>query len=1099
MTSKFTHLHTHSHYSLLQALPKIDQLVKTAKKMGMESLALTDNGNLYGAIEFYQECEKKELKPIIGVDFYVAFGSRHDRRAGIDKERYRLVLLAENLQGYKNLIQLVTISHLEGFYYKPRVDKEILEKYSEGLIAIAPSFSSDIIKSLAMSREDEAHERLDWYKKVFAGSPEAPNFFLEITHHPEIKGHEEKMKMLVDFARKTKTPMCAAQDVYYMSPEDRAARETLMSVMNNGDILDRLDEKTDDFSFISPETAEKYFADLPDALANTQKIADRCNLKLELGKWVFPDFKVESGLSPGEELKRLTYEGLARRGVEQTTEVTERMEYELGIINTKGYAPYFLVVGDLLRFAHENGILSNIRGSVSGSLVTFLSGITNINPLEYDIPFERFLNPDRPSPPDIDMDFADNRRDEMVEYAKSKYGIDKVAQIGTFGTMAARGSVRDVTRAMGFPYALGDSLSKMIPIGAQGFPMTIDRALNEVLELKERYEKEPDVKTIIDMAKKIEGCARHMGIHAAGVVMAPTPITDYTPLQFDPKGVRDDVIISQDLASSFQSKANEKSDKVYSSRREGKIITQYDMYSIEEAGLLKFDFLGLRNLSIIADALALIKKLDDITLTTEQIPIDDKKTFEMLARGETSDLFQLNGDGMTRFLVDLKPARIHDINAMVALYRPGPLQFIPMFIEGKHNESKIKYLDPSLKPILEKTYGVLVYQDDLLMMARNIAGYSWMEVDKFRKAVGKKIPEEMQKQKEKFINGCIEHSKWPLKKAQELWTWIEPFAAYGFNKAHSVSYGLVAYQTAYLKAHFPAEYMASVLTHHNGDVEKVSESVAECKRLGISILPPDINESFKVFTVIKSKTDGEKDSIRFGLNTIKNFGEGISESIISERKKNGAFKTLSDFLRRIKDKNLNKKSLESLIKAGALDSLGDRFTLFHNLDRLLTFHKEETKSETAQDSLFGMFSGPATVDDIELEKAPEGNSANRLQWEKELLGLYISGHPLDSFRHKLDGRETTIKKLLETAKDKQPVVFGGMIEEIKPIMTKKGDKMAFIKVADLTGSIETVAFPKILVEFADILAPESCVVIKGTLSVRNGEKSVLVEKVKAMV
>jgi DNA polymerase-3 subunit alpha len=759
------------------------------------------------------------------------------------------------------------------------------------------------------------------------------------------------------------------------------------------------------------------------------------------------------------------------------------MEYELGIINTKGYAPYFLVVGDLLRFARENGILSNIRGSVSGSLVTFLAGITNINPLEYDIPFERFLNPDRPSPPDIDMDFADNRRDEMVEYAKRKYGVDKVAQIGTFGTMAARGSVRDVTRAMGFPYALGDSLAKMIPMGAQGFPMTIDRALNEVPELKERYDKEADVKTIIDMAKKIEGCARHMGIHAAGVVMAPTPITDYTPLQFDPKG-------------------------------EGKIITQYDMYSIEEAGLLKFDFLGLRNLSIIADTLTLIKKLDGITLTTEEIPIDDKKTFEMLARGETSDLFQLNGDGMTRFLVDLKPARIHDINAMVALYRPGPLQFIPMFIEGKHNASKIKYLDQSLKPILEKTYGVLVYQDDLLMMARNIAGYSWMEVDKFRKAVGKKIPKEMQEQKDKFIQGCVTHSKWPLSKAQELWTWIEPFAAYGFNKAHSVSYGLVAYQTAYLKAHFPAEYMASVLTHHGGDVEKVSESVAECKRIGIQILPPDINESFKVFTVIKARgnSSGEvygaggvssglelKDSIRFGLNTIKNFGEGISESIISERKKNGPFKTLSDFLRRIKDKNLNKKSLESLIKAGALDSLGDRFTLLHNLDRLLTFHKEETKSETNQDSLFGMFSGPATVEDIELEKAPEGNFANRLQWEKELLGLYISGHPLDSFKGKLEGRETTIKKLLETAKDKQPVVFGGMIEEIKPIMTKAGDKMAFIKVADLTGSIETVAFPKVLVEFADILAPESCVVIKGTLSVRNGEKSVLVEKVKAMV
>lgn len=1101
ITLMFTHLHTHSHYSLLQALPKIDELVKTAKKMGMDSLALTDNGNLYGAIEFYKECDKQGIKPIIGVDFYVAFRSRLDKQTGVDKERYRLVLLAKNEIGYKNLIHLVTISHLEGFYYKPRVDKEILEKYSDGLIAIAPSFASDIVKSLSMSREDEARERLEWYKKVFApgdvgdATPDlsgAPNFFIEITHHPEIKGHNEKMKMLVDFARKTDTPIIAAHDVYYMLPEDRSARETLMSVMNSGDISDRLDEKTDDFSFVSAEVAEKYFADLPDALENTAEVAGRCNLKLELGKWVFPDFKVESGLSADEELKRLTYEGLTRRNVEQTKEVTERIEYELGVIATKGYSPYFLVVGDLLRFARENGILSNIRGSVSGSLVTYLAGITNINPLEYEIPFERFLNPDRPSPPDIDMDYADNRRDEMVEYAKRKYGADKVAQIGTFGTMAARGSVRDVTRAMGFSYTLGDSIAKMIPMGAQGFPMTINRALDEVPELKDRYEKESDVKTIIDMAKKIEGCARHMGIHAAGVVMAPTVITDYTPLQYDPKG-------------------------------EGKIITQYDMYSIEEAGLLKFDFLGLRNLSIIADTLSLIKKLENITLKTDDIPIDDKKTFEMLARGETADLFQLNGDGMTRFLVELKPTTIHDINAMVALYRPGPLQFIPLYIQGKHNAAKIKYLDPALKPILQKTYGVLVYQDDLLMMARNLAGYSWMEVDKFRKAVGKKIPEEMEKQKEKFIQGCVEHSKWPLAKAQEIWTWIEPFAAYGFNKAHSVSYGLVAYETAYLKANFPSEYMAAVLTHHDGDVDKVSSSVAECKRLGISILPPDINESFQTFTVIKSKNSEEKDSIRFGLNTIKNFGAGISESIITERKKCGAYKSLSDFLRRVKDKNLNKKSLESLIKAGALDSLRPsadvvsadiepstrdlsqkptesdyRQTLLHNLDRLLTFHKEEVKSETAQDSLFGLFGDGALQNEINLEKAPEGNFANRLQWEKELLGLYISGHPLDSFRHKLDGRETTIKKILETGKEKQTVVFGGMIEEIKPIMTKTGDKMAFIKLSDLSGSIETVAFPKVLTEFTDILAPEACIVIKGTLSIRNGEKSVLLEKVKVM-
>jgi len=963
------------------------------------------------------------------------------------------------------LIQLVTVSHLEGFYYKPRVDKEILEKYSEGLVAIAPSFGSDISKSLETAHIEQATERLDWYKKTFGPK----NFFIEITHHPEIKGHQEKMKTLVDFARKTSMPICAAHDVYYMSPEDRAARETLMAVMNNGEISDRLDEKTDDFSFISPEQAEKYFADLPDALMNTEKIASRCNLKLELGKWVFPHFVVESGLSHDEELKKLTYSGLVKRNVDQTKEVTERMEYELRVIRDKGYSPYFLVVGDLLGYAHEHGILSNIRGSVSGSLVTYLAGITNINPLEYKIPFERFLNPDRPSPPDIDMDFADNRRDEMVEYAKQKYGVDKVAQIGTFGTMAARGSVRDVTRALGFPYGLGDRIAKLIPIGSQGFPMTIDKALEDVDELKELYKTDSQVKTIIDMAKKIEGCARHMSKHAAGVVIAPTPITDYTLLQFDPKG-------------------------------EGKIITQYDMYSIEDAGLLKFDFLGLRNLSIIADTFALVKKLRGTELSMDSIPIDDKKTFEMLARGETADLFQLNGDGMTRFLVDLKPTSIHDICAMVALYRPGPLQFIPIYIEGKHNAKKIKYLDPALKPILEKTYGVLVYQDDLLMMARDIAGYSWIEVDKFRKAVGKKIPKEMQEQKDKFIQGCVTHSHWPLSKAQELWTWIEPFAAYGFNKAHSVSYGLVAYQTAYLKANFPAEYMASVLTHHGGDVEKVAESVAECKRIGIKILPPDINESFANFTVVKSTTSDNlgMGTIRFGLSTIKNFGEGIGASIIEERKANGAFKSLSDFLRRIKDKNLNKKSLESLLKAGAMDRFGDRTDLLWNLDTLLTFNKEEKRKENPQDSLFGFLSEPEKISEINLQKAPAGNPADKLLWEKELLGLYISGHPLDSFRHKLEGREQTIKKLKETAKEKQIVVLGGIIEEIRPVMTKTGDKMLFLKMADLTDSIEAVIFPKILEEFADILAPESCIVVKGAFSTRNGGMSIVVDKVKQM-
>ena len=642
-TAKFIHLHTHSHYSLLNALPKINALVDEAKKNEMSALALTDNGNLYGAIEFYQTCKKKGIKPIVGIDAYVAYRSRRDKQAGVDKERYRLVLLAKNNAGYKNLIELVTLSHLEGFYYKPRMDRELLEKYHEGLIAIAPSFSSDILGSLKVSNDDQALERLDWYKKTFGSDGGEPNFFLEITHHPEIKGHEENMKKVVEFAQKTNTPLVAGHDIYYIAPEDRIARQTLLSIQAQTD--EKIEEGDEDFSFISQKQAEKYFKDLPEALLNTTKIADRCNLEISIGKWSLPNYIVESGLSYDEEFRKIVESGLAKKNLEKTPELLERMEYELKVIKDKGYAPYFLVVADLLRHAHEHGILTTIRGSVAGSLCTFLAGITNVNPLEYKLPFERFLNPSRPSAPDIDMDFADNRRDEMIEYTKQKYGVDKVAQIGTFGTMAARGSVRDVTRALGFPYSLGDSIAKMIPMGAQGFPMTLDRALKENPELKTRYDAEPDVKKIIDMSKKIEGCARHISVHAAGVVISPTPLTDYVPLQYDTKG--------QDNG-------------------QHKIITQYDMNDVGEdgVGLLKFDFLGIRNLSILADAVKITEKIEGVKIDIENIPINDKKTFEMLARGETIGLFQLNGDGMTRALKDLKPTVIHDINVMVALYRP---------------------------------------------------------------------------------------------------------------------------------------------------------------------------------------------------------------------------------------------------------------------------------------------------------------------------------------------------------------------------------------------------------------------------------------------
>ncbi len=1064
MASKFVHLHTHSHYSLLNALPKIDELVKKAKSLGQSAIALTDAGNLYGAIEFYKTSKKLGVKPIIGIDAYVALRTRKDMQAGVDNRRARLLLLAKNLAGYKNLIQLVTKSHLEGFYYKPRLDAELIETYSQDLVAIAPSFSSEI--SLAIKNRDleKAKTKIAWYKKVYG----LENFFIEITHHPEIEGHEGLMQQLLKLARETETPIVAAHDVYYINPDDRSARDTLMLVNTHGDVSDRIsDDDDENFSFLSGEEMEDLFKNEPDAIENTAKIADMCNLDLELGKWVFPDYKVASGLSYDDELRRLVYEGIPKRKVEKTEEVEKRIEYELSVIKAKGYAPYFLVVSDLLQFAHAHHILTTIRGSVAGSMVTYLAGITNVNPIEYKLPFERFLNPERPSAPDIDMDYADNRRDEMIAYAKSKYGEDKVAQIGTFGTMAARGAVRDVARAMGFPYDVGDRISKLIPMGAQGFPMTIDRAIEEVAELKEIYDKEADVKKIIDMAKKIEGCARHISVHAAGVVIAPFPLTDYTSLQYDTKG-------------------------------ENKIITQFDMHAVEDAGLLKFDFLGIKNLSILADAVERVKKIENIEVDIENVPLDDAKTFSMLAKGETAGLFQLNGAGMTKFLKELKPSTIHDINAMVALYRPGPMECIPQYIERKHNPELVKYLDPRMKDILAQSYGVITYQDDVMMIAIKLGGYSWLEADKLRKAMGKKIPKEMEEQKGKLREGLLKNGM-SEKKADTLWKLIEPFAAYGFNKAHAASYGRVAYQTAYMKANFPTIYMSAVLTADSGDVEKIYEFITECKRMEIPVLPPDINESFSQFTIVKGdNTPTNPDRIRFGLVTIKNFGQGIATAIIEERKNGGKFKSLSDFLDRVKDKNLNKKSLDALIKAGAMDSFGERGSMIGNMEQLLAYNKEKGKLPDNQDSLFGGMADHSSIPTLRLAEVPPASPSEKLIWEKELLGLYISGHPLDKYRETFAKRDVVIKTIKDTPKEGQIVVLAGIIEEAKIIATKKGDNMMFLRLADFTGSLEVVVFPRVFAEAKSFLTPESCVAIKGKVSLRNGEVGFLAEKIKKL-
>ena len=1069
ISSKFVHLHVHSMYSLLNAVPTPKELAQAAKEDGQEALAVTDAGALYGAIDFYKACIKEGIKPIIGLDAFLAPRTRHDKEAQIDKPRARLVLLAKTFLGYQNLIQLVTTSNLEGFYYRPRLDQELIKKHSEGLICIIPSFAGEIALAFKEQDHDKASEKLDWYKGVFGN-----DCYHEITHHPEIFEHAGIQEKIIKLARTTNTELVAAHDVYYLKKEDRIARETMIKIQSGG-VVDTTNDHgiEEDFSFITQAEALEKFSATPDAISNTVKIAEQCNVEIEIGThWYFPDYKIASGRKPDDELQVTSYAGVAWRGLSlENPEVKTRLDYELEVIKNKGYAGYFLVVGDLLRESRERGILTTIRGSVAGSLTTYVLGITNVDPLEYKLPFERFLNPERPSAPDIDMDYADNRRDEIIEYAKTKYGADKVAQIGTFGTMMARAAVRDVARALGHPYSVGDHIAKLIPLGSQGFPMTIKKALEIETDLAKLYKSDAESREVIDLAKRIEGRVRHIGVHAAGVVIAPAPLSQFVPIQPDSKT--------------------------------GKFVTQYEMKSVGEdgVGLLKFDFLGIKNLSILADAVKRVKKIRGEIIDIEKIPLDDKKTFTMLANGQTMGLFQLNGSGMTAFLKQLKPSTIHDINAMVALYRPGPMESIPQYIERKHNPQLITYLDPRLNTILDRSYGVITYQDDVMAIARILAGYSWLEADKLRKAMGKKIPAVMAAEKDKLLTGFAEFGKLSPALGEKIWKLIEPFAAYGFNKAHAASYGRVAYQTAYMKANYPVEYMSAVLTADSGDVEKISEIIHECERMEIEVLPPEINESFADFSVVPGKQ-----TIRFGLTTIKNFGAGIAETIIEDRKANGSFISIQDFFSRISNRNLNKKSLEALVMVGSFDTFGERGFLYANIENMLAFNREKVAAnESAQDSLFGG-AGGGGISDLTLIPAPAAPSTQKLIWEKDLLGVYVSGHPLNAFTEELKKRTaiTTIKQAVEEKDDmaivqmKGLLVTAGMISAVRELITKKGDKMAFVVLADQKDTIEMVAFPTIYAEQKELLQVGNCLAIKGKLTIRNDEPSIAIERVKTL-
>lgn len=1052
----FVHLHTHTHYSLLDGLPKIGGLVNRAKELGMPAVALTDHGVMYGTIEFYKACKKADLKPILGVEAYVAPNRFTDKRPKIDDGPYHITLLAENQQGYQNLLRLVTTAHLEGFYYKPRVDRELLKEYGEGIIALSGCLGGELAQAIMTGGEEAARRVVELYISIFGKS----NYFLEIQHHPRLADQIKVNEQLIKLAKEFDVPLVATKDSHYLHRDDNEAQDALVCVQTGKLLTDtnRLNMTDVDLDFASPEDMRRDFKDLPEAIENTLRIAERCNVEIQLGKWIFQDFEIPDKKTSDEYLREVALAGLDRLIGTLDKEVLARVDYELDVIKTKGYSTYFLVVADYTNWARLQGIISTTRGSAAGSLVAYALGITAVNPLTYRLPFERFLNLSRPTPPDIDMDFADNRRDEVIAYVKEKYGEDRVAQIITFGTMQARAAVRDIGRVLGYPYALCDRVAKLIPMGSQGFPMTLERALEIEPELKTVYDTDPEVKRLLDLAQKVEGCARHASVHAAGVVIAPRPLVEYLPLQREAGGGE-------------------------------AVLTQYDWHNVEEIGLVKMDFLGIRNLAILANAVELIERIHNIKVDLQTLPLDDKKTYALLAKGETMGLFQLGGTGMTRYLKELRPSSIWDIMAMVALFRPGPMNSIPDFIKRKHNPREITYLDHRLKDILDMSYGIITYQDDVLLIAIHLAGYDWEEADKLRKAIGKKIPTEMAAQKVRFIDGCVSNGL-SSEKAEEIWRQIEPFAAYGFNKAHAASYGIVAYQTAFLKANYPAEYMTAVLIAESNDLDKVAAIVEECRRMGIEVLPPSINESYENFTRL------DPQHIRFGLQAIKNVGSEITKSLIIERKARGPFVSLEDFLTRCQSRNFNKKLLESLIKSGCMDEWGERQMLLTNVETLQKFNKSFSEgAATMQDGLFG--ESWAAKPTLQLEQTEPATKKQCLLWERELLGLYITEHPLQEFSEQLQGITIPLSHLHYYRSD-DVIAVAGVVETVRRIVTKKGDPMAFVKLADAQGSTEVVVFPTVWQKSTALWEPDKVVLLAGKVSRKDGDPKIIADTVEEL-
>ncbi len=1059
----FVHLHVHSEYSLLDGFSNIKKLVQRAKELNMPALALTDHGSMYGVIEFYNAATKAGIKPIIGLEAYLARNMReHDPQT--DKKPPHLLLLAENETGYKNLLKIASAAQLEGFYYYPRIDHEFLAQHAEGLIYASGCMSAEVPRLILQGNPEAAQRRLDWYYEVFGPD----RFFIELQQH-QIAELALINKTLVEWGKRYRARFVATNDVHYIYPEDARLQDIMLAIQTGSVLSDPKRMRMADTTYYlrTPQEMANLFAELPEAIDNTLLIAERCHLDLSPKGYHLPPFDVPEGYTPQSYLCMLCEQGVQRRygARSEDPEVRQRLEHELNVIHQMGFDTYFLIVWDLCRYAREQGIWYNARGSAAGSIVAYCLGITMVDPLKHGLIFERFLNPGRTSMPDIDLDFRDDMRTKMLEYAVKKYGQDKVAQIITFGTLGARAAIRDVGRVMDIPLSEVDRAAKLIP-NIPGKPMSIEQALEEVPEFRKLYESTPYIRDLIDTAKQMEGVVRNAGTHAAGVIITDKPLIEYIPLH-RPTGNTEDTPV--------------------------KVVTQFEMSTLESLGLLKVDFLGLATLTIMAKACELIEQRHGVKFNLYNIPTDDPETYELLGRGETAGVFQVEGTGMRRYLMQMKPKSLENIIAMVALFRPGPMQFIPSYIHRMHGKEPITYRHPALEPILKETYGITVYQEQIMYTAMHLAGYSAAEADNLRKGVAKKKAEVLLKERQKFVEGAKARGI-SEEVAHQIFDDWEDFARYGFAKGHAADYGVIAVQTAYLKTHYPVEYMTALLSVSQNDVKKVALYVADCRRMGIVVKPPDVNASGWDFT-IEDLPDGTS-AIRFGLGAIKNVGYAPVETILKARGEK-PFTDINDFARRVDLRHVGKRALECLVKVGALDSFAPRSALLQCLDAIVSVSAAHFRAaEVGQMSLFGPHTG--VMEQITLPKVDEDAAIARrqqLNWERELLGLYVSDHPLNAFMHLLGEFVTHFSGQLTEEVGEETVRVAGMITYVRHHQTKGGKSMGFVTIEDLQGTIELVVFPRIWEEQSNFLQVDRVIMVEGRLDIEGTTHKVLVDKI----